>query len=258
MPGFTGVSTAQCTSMKVTQKFNAVGSMSSILNLALAEMNYTDLEYDQYCEKMVAQLEASKKSIESDNSLTAAEKQKEIAELDKQAAAMTKSGNTYRNPEEAKATVNPLDEIGHKNKFPIAGQADYSSKLTKDDIKAITYSVKNGAVTFTVAMNNTTYNNSNYPTTSAGLANTPYGKAFNLPFLRGETGSSLTKAEYKNGKIAVTVDTDTQAITKAVYSYNYYSDVKAPTKTMAYNSQISVNVDMSTKMSANINETFTF
>ena len=45
MPGFSRYSTAKCTSMKVTQKFTAVGTMENILNMALAEMNYTDLEY---------------------------------------------------------------------------------------------------------------------------------------------------------------------------------------------------------------------
>ncbi len=258
MPGFSRYSTAKCTSMKVTQKFTAVGTMENILNMALAEMNYTDLEYDQYCQKMVEQLEKSKESISTDKSLTAAQKEKEIAELDEQIAAMKESGATYKNPEVESASIEPLDEAGHRNKFPRDRIAEYSSELAITDIKAITYSVNNGAITFTVAMNNTSYNNATYPTTSSGLANIPYGKAFNLPFLRGKTGSTLTKAEYKNGKIAVTVDKETQAITKAVYSYNYYSDVKAPTTNMAYNSQLSVNVDMSTKMSGNVVETFTF
>lgn len=257
-PGFTGVSTAQCTSMKVTQKFNAVGTMSSFLNAALAEMNFTDLEYDQYCQKMVEQLEKSKKSIETDKSLTAAQKEKEIADIDEQIAAMNESAATYKDAEVANKTVAQLNATGHKNYFPRSGETEVSSDLAVEDIKKITYSVNNGKIVFNITMNNTSYNNSTYPTTSAGLKNIPYGKAFNLPFLRGETGSTLTKAEYKNGRIAVTVDTETQAITKAVYSYNYYSDVKAPTKPMVYNESITVNVDMSTKMSANINETFTF
>ncbi len=248
-PGFTGVSTAQCTSMKVTQKFTAVGSMAGILNAALAEMNYTDLEYDQYVKKMVAQLEASKTS-----NMSAAE----IADIDEQIAAMNESAATYKDAEVANKTVAQLNATGHKNYFPRSGETEVSSDLAVEDIKKITYSVNNGKIVFNITMNNDSYNNSTYPTTSAGLKNIPYGKAFNLPFLRGETGSTLTKAEYKNGRIAVTVDKETQNITKAVYSYNYYSDIKAPTKNMAYNESITVNVDMSTKMSANINETFIF
>ena len=255
-PGFTGVSTAQCTSMKVTQKFNAVGTSAmdkllvGMLNTELAKMSYTDLEYDKYVAKMVEQLESSKNA----DGVTEADK----AEIDKEIAAMRKSAATYKDAEIAEKTVAELNANGHRNYFPRSGESTVSSALTLSDIDKVTYSISNGKITLNVLMKNNTYTNATYPKTSAGLADIPYGKAFNVPFLRGETGSTLTTAEYKNGKISVTLDKDTTEMTKAVYTYNYFSDIKAATKKMDYTETLYVSVDMATKMYVTVNETFTF
>ena len=255
-PGFTGVSTAQCTSMKVTQKFNAVGSslldsvLVAALNSELSKMSYTDLEYDKYVDKMVEQLESSKNA----DGMTAEDK----AEIDKEIEAMRKSAATYKDAEIAEKTIEPLNANGHRNYFPRSGESVVSSALTLSDIDKITYSINNGEIVLNLLMKNNTYNNSTYPKTSAGLADIPYGKAFNVPFLRGETGSTLTSAEYKNGKISVTLDKDTAEMTKAVYTYSYFSDIKAATKKMDYTETLYVTVDMATKMYVSINETFTF
>ncbi len=255
-PGFEGVSTAQCTSMKVTQKFNAVGTSAmdqilvGMLNTELAKMSYTDLEYDKYVAKMVEQLESSKNA----DGVTEADK----AEIDKEIAAMEKSAATYKDAEIAEKTVAALNANGHRNYFPRSGESTVSSALTIDDIKNVTYSITNGEIIFNVMMKNNTYTNSTYPKTSAGLADIPYGKAFNIPFLRGETGSTLTTAEYKNGRISVILDKDTTEITNATYTYSYFSDVKAATKKMDYTETLYVSVDMATKMYVSVNETFNF
>ncbi len=47
-------------------------------------------------------------------------------------------------------------------------------------------------------------------------------------------------------------------MTKAVYTYSYFSDVKAATKKMDYSESLYVTVDMATKMNVTINETFSF
>ncbi len=256
-PGFDCVSTAQCTSMKVTQKITAEGTLAGLLNGMLKDMNYTDLEYDQYVDKMVAQLESSKDSIRKDENLTEAQKQAELAEVDRQIAAMEKSGDTYRDVDRAEKTVVPGNINGHKNYFPVAGQVEVSSSLTLEDIEKITYTVIDNEVSFDITMKDYSYTNSTYPKTSAGLADLPYGKVFNLPFLRGESGSTLTKAEYKNGRVKVILDKDTTEIKTAAYSYDYFSNIKAPVQS---NSQegITLKVEMSTKMNATVNETFTF
>ncbi len=248
-PGFDCISTAQCTSMKVTQKITAEGSMAGLLNAMLKDMNYTDLEYDQYVDKMVAQLESSKNNDE----LTAADK----AEIDRQIAAMKKSGETYDDVERVEKTVISGNINGHKNYFPRAGEAEVASALTVADIDDITYMIVNDEIIFDITMENTAYTNASYPKTSDGLANLPYGKVFNLPFLRGESGSTLLKAEYNNGKVQVILDKDTAAIEKAAYSYNYFSNVKAPVQSNTQEG-ITLKVEMATKMYATISETFTF
>lgn len=254
-PGFTGVSTARCTSMKVTQKFT---SDNFLINAILADMNYTDLEYDKYIDKMVAQLESSKSSIQSDNKLTQAQKDAEIADINQQIASMEKSKQAYKEEETITKTVSRGNATGHTRYFPLGDNETVSSKLTKSDINKITYSISNGEITLNIVMNSTSYNNSTYPKTQKDLMTIPYGKAFNVPYLRSnESGSSITTAKYENGKITVSLDKDTQAIKKAVYSYSYFSDIKAPQKSMSQDG-VSVTVDMSTKMSVNINETFTF
>ncbi len=193
-PGFTGVSTAQCTSMKVTQKFDAVGSglldklLIAALNTELTKMSYTDLEYDKYVTKMVEQLDSSKDAIRKDTTLTQAQKDKEIAEIDEEIVAMRKSAATYKDADIANKTVDALNANGHRNYFPRSGESTVSSALKLSDIDRVTYSISNGEITLNVLMKKNTYNNSTYPKTSAGLADIPYGKAFNIPFLRGETG----------------------------------------------------------------------
>lgn len=250
-PGFDCVSTAQCTSMKVTQKLTAEGDAftAAIFNAALKGMNYTDLEYDKYVDKMVEQLESSKNT----EGITAAE----IASINKQIESMKKSGETYNDVETAEKTVAAGNISGHKNYFPIAGNETTACALAVSDIESISYTLNNGEITFNVVMKATSYNNSDYPKNSAGLAGLPYGKVFNLPFLRGETGSTLTKAEYKNGKVTIVIDKNSAEIKKASYSYDYFSDVKAPTQTMT-ESGVTIKAEMSTKMSARITENFEF
>ena len=256
-PGFDCVSTAQCTSMKITQKITAEGTMAGLITGLLKDMNYTDLEYDKYVDKMVAQLESSKDSIRKDKNLTEAQKQAELAEVDRQIAAMEKSGDTYKDVDRAEKTVVAGNINGHKNYFPVAGQVEVSSSLTLADIEKITYTVIDNEITFDIVMKDYSYTNSTYPKTSAGLADLPYGKVFNLPYLRGESGSTLIKADYKNGNVKVILDKDTAEITTAAYSYDYFSNIKAPVQS---NSQdgLTLKVEMSTKMNATVNETFTF
>lgn len=257
-PGFYGVSTAKCTSMKITQKLAVAttGSASgadkilvSLLEPEIAKMNYTDLEYDKYLEKMIEQLESSKKS-ETDAS--------KIAEIDKEIESMRKSATTYKEEEVVTARVTKGNSALHEYYFPVS-QKEFSSNLAISDIDRVTYSINsNGEVIFNIFMKTYSYNNSTYPEESDDLGNTPYGKAFNIPFLRGKSGTSLTKAEYKNGKIVITLNQDTQAIEKAVYSYSYFSDTKAAQREEYYSSTIYVTADMSTKMYVDVNETFTF
>lgn len=236
-PTFHGVSTVQCKSMKVTQKVTA---SNAIVGALLGDMNFTDLEYDKYIEKMIAMMEDSKELTEED-----------LKEIE----AMRNSAETYRDPVVGERTVDAAESpYGHLLYFP-RERKNVACELTVNDIKSVTYSVRNGVITINIVMPTAPYTASTYP---SDLTKTPYGKAFNVANLKGSSDSTLTKGEYKNGKLTLALDKETEMIQLADYSYEYYSEVKAPTQSQTDPKIGTVTIDMVTKTSASVKETFTF
>ena len=235
-PAFHGVSRMQYKSVKITQKMTAT---NALVGAFLGDMNYTDLEYDKYVEKMIA-------TMQNNSNLT----EKDKAEME----AMRESARTYRDPVVGERTVQANSSYDHLLYFP-RERKSLSSELTLSDIKSITYYMADGIVTFTVVMSKASYTASTYP---SDLYKTPYGKVFNLVDLNASEDSTLAKGEYLNGKVELKLDNDTCTIKSAAYSYDYYSEVKAPTQSMTDAKLGTITIDMTTKSSAGVQETFTF
>ncbi len=234
-PGFTKTSTATCQSMKITQKITA---SNFLVQAVLKDMEYTDLEYDQYVNKMVAMMETA--------DLTEEEKEN--------IAAMKKSAEDYRKPQTQTFTAEKGDYYDHYKLFPREFK-NTASEVTYSDIATLTYSVKDGKIVYTLTMPVKSYTESSFP---SDPSTSSYGKIFNLVNVRETEGSKITNLEFKNGKVVMTTNATTGVIEKVVYTYDYYSDIKAPTQTQNDSSLGSVTINVSTKTRANIKETVVF
>ena len=234
-PGFKKTSTATCQSMKITQKIDA---SNFLVQAVLKDMEYTDLEYDQYVAKMVAMMESAELS----------EEEKENIE------AMKKSAQDYRKPQTQTFTAEKGDYYDHYKLFPREFK-NTASEVTYSDIATLTYSVADGKIVYTLTMPVKSYTESSFP---SDPATSSYGKLFNLVNARETEGSKITKLEFKNGKVVMTTNANTGTVEKVVYSYDYYSDIKAPTQTQNDSSLGTVTINVSTKTKANIKETVVF
>lgn len=236
--GFTRTATATCTSMKITQ---TVKASSSLVQALFGSMECTDLEYDDYVDKMTGMMEGQ--------DLTADEK----ANME----AMKASAETYRVPQTETYTAATDNYYDHYKLFP-REYKNIASELTYADLGttgSVVYSMTGGKITITLKMPKCTYTTATFPDDPD---TTPYGKIFNLVSLEASEGSTVKNAEFKNGKVTLVMDGATGEIQTVDYYYEYYSNVAAPTQVMTDATLGTITTNMSTKTNANIKEHFEF
>jgi hypothetical protein len=234
-PGFTKTSTATCYSMKITQ---SVKASNALIGAMLKDMEFTDLEYDKYVDKMVAMMGSGDK-------LTEAEKQ--------QIADMKKSAEDYRKPQVQTYTAEKGSYYSHYRHFP-REYKNVASELLITDISSISYTMVNGNICFIVKLPKSTYT-TNYPSDDS---QTPYGRVFNLVDFTSSDGSKINSLVFNNGKITMYFDAVTGAMKTVDYSYDYSSSIKAPTQTQSDSSIGTVTIDVTTKTNASIKEEIVF
>lgn len=229
-PGFKKTSTATCQSMKITQKVTATGFAA----IAASSLSCTDLEYDQYVEKMTSMFESAGLSAE------------EQANID----AMKKSAEDYRKPQSKTYTAAKDDYYDHYKLFPREFK-NTASEVTASEVSSVTFSAVDGTIVYTLRMPVKTYTESTFPsdpTTSS------YGKIFNLVNVRETEGSTINSLEFKNGKVVMTTDAATGEVKKVVYYYDYSSNIQAPRQTQTESGLGTITIDVTTKTKANIKE----
>jgi hypothetical protein len=121
-------------------------------------------------------------------------------------------------------------EDEHIALFAVGGLS-WSSNLTINDIKSISYTMTGGRIYITITMKDYSYAGDAYPTGATGLngrAKLPYGKAFNLPDFDESDGSTLRSVSLSDGKIDFQMDYKTSDVLRVEYKFNYVSDIKSP------------------------------
>lgn len=204
-PGFEKTLTMVCPSIKVTT-----------MNAPIDQMNVTNLEFDQYVEKIDKLMNSPVFSI-----IMNAEMKAELEEMKVQAKAVYEPQVTTKTV--AKASNS------HYTYFPV-NNLGWSSRLTLADINSITCTVENGNIVYTVKMNDVTYVGDEYPTGSAGFSKRqalPYGKIFNIPAFDESDGSTVNKVTFSNGTIVYKQDYRTGDSLYADYAYTYVVDLTA-------------------------------
>ncbi len=226
-PGFSKRETLDCSSILITTK-----------NAPVSDLNVTNLEYNKYVEKMVKLMNSFPYNLALDDSMRA-----ELAKM--QAAAE----DAYEPQYGYSATVK-ADDTNHYNNYPV-GHVMWGSRLTMDDIKSISYTMTGGRIVITVKMGNYSYTGDNCPVELNERIVTPYGKAFNLPNLDESDGSTVNSLSLSNGEIELGIDYKTNDCLKAVYSYGYTAEIKAPKDSES-------ELEMTTKTTATYEERYTF
>ncbi len=235
-PGFTKTSTATCYSMKITQ---SVTASNALIGAMLKDMEFTDLEYDKYVDKMIAMMG-------SEDKLTASEKQ--------QIADMRESAETYREPQVQVNEAEAGSYYAHYRYFPREYKNE-ASELRLSDISSITYTMVGGNICFIVKLPKMTYT-SNYPVDDD--SQTPYGRVFNLVDFSSSNGSKINSLVFNNGKITMYFDAVTGAMKTVDYYHDYSSNISAPPQTQTDSSIGTVTVNVTTKTNASIKEEIVF
>ena len=204
-PGFNKTATIVCPSIKVTT-----------MNAPIKEMNVTNLEFDQYVEKIIKVMNTFPYNLALN-----AEMKAQLEEMRVQAKA------SYE-PQVSTKTVAKTSN-SHYTYFPV-NNLGWSSKLTMADIKSINCIIENGAIVYTIKMNDVTYIGDEYPTGAAGFSkrqSLPYGKIFNIPAFDESDGSTVNKITFQNGTVVYKQDLRTGDSLSADYSYSYVIDMTA-------------------------------
>lgn len=231
-PGFEKTTTMQCPSIKITTT-----------NAPIPEMNVTNLEFDQYVDKIIKVMNGPVYSMFLDNNMKA-----QLNEMKKEAA------EAYL-PQTTTKTVSSRSN-SHYSYFPV-NNLGWSSKLTVDDIKSATCQVVDDKIVFTVTLPEVTYIGDEYPTGSGGFAKRQtltYGKVFNIPALDESDGSTVNKVQFKNGKVVLGIDVLTGDVLSVDYSYTYFSDVMAAPQKDADGKESKLT--MKTATTANVYENY--
>ncbi len=204
-PGFEKTATMQCPSIKVTTT-----------NAPIAEMNVTNLEFNQYVDKIIKVMNTFPYNMALNDEMKA-----QLNDMKKQAA------EAYL-PQTTTKTVAARSN-SHYSYFPV-NNLGWSSKLTVDDIKGATCQIVDDKIVFTITLSDFTYIGDEYPTGSSGFAKRQtltYGKVFNIPAFDESDGSTVNKVQFKNGKVVLGVDVLTGDVLSADYSYTYVSEIIA-------------------------------
>lgn len=204
-PGFNKTATTVCPSIKVTT-----------MNAPIGDMNVTNLEFNQYVDKIIKLMNTFPYNL-----VLNAEMKAQLEEMRIQAQ------DSYK-PQVTTKTVAARSN-SHYSYFPV-NNLGWSSKLTMADVKSITCTIENGAIVYTVKMNDITYVGDEYPTGAAGFSkrqSLPYGKIFNIPAFDESDGSVINKMSFKSGTIVYKQDLRTGDSLSADYSYGYVVDMTA-------------------------------
>ncbi len=226
-PGFEKTSTMQCPSIKITTT-----------NAPIADMNVTNLEFNQYVDKIIKLMNTFPYNMALDDNMKA-----QLNEMKVQA------NEAYLPQTETKTVMKTSNS--HYSYFPV-NNLGWSSKLTTTDIKGASCQVVGDAIVFTVTLDDVTYIGDEYPTGSAGFSKRQtlsYGKVFNIPALDESDGSTVNKVQFKNGKVVLKIDVATGDVLSADYSYSYITEVMAPP-------QKDSELTMKTATTANVSENY--
>ena len=209
LPGFTKREIAQCSDIRITTK-----------NAPLDGFNVTNLEINDYA----AHIESVLKNPFI-GAILGSEGDAMVKELKYRAQ------NAY-NPQSRSVAVGigTAYKNEHLDDFVVSGLS-WSSNLTLNDIKGISYTVTGGRIVITITMKEYSYAGNAYPTGVAGLSartKLPYGKAFNLPEFDESDGSTVNSVVLRDGEIEFAIDKDTADVLKAVYVYGYTADITSP------------------------------
>ena len=226
-PGFEKTATMVCPSIKVTT-----------MNAPIDQMNVSNLEFDQYVEKIIKLMNTFPYNLALNEEMKA-----QLEEMRVQAK------ESYE-PQVTTKTVASRSN-SHYTYFPV-NNLGWSSRLTTADIKSITCVIESGSIVYTVKMNDVTYVGDEYPTGSAGFSkrqSLPYGKIFNIPAFDESDGSTVNKVSFKNGTIVYKQDYKTGDSLYADYSYGYVIDMTAAP-------QEESELVMKTVTTTNVNENY--
>ena len=204
-PGFEKTSTVQCPSIKITTT-----------NAPITEMNVTNLEFDQYIDRVVSVMNGPVYSLLLDANMKA-----QLKEMQEQA------DEAYKPQTQTKTVAKASNS--HYSYFPV-NNLGWSSKLTIDDINGATCQIVGSDIFCTITLPDTTHIGDEYPTGSSGFSkrqSLTYGKVFNIPALDESDGSTVNKVQFKNGKVVLKVDVSTGDVLAVDYSYTYYTEVMA-------------------------------
>ncbi len=226
-PGFRKTSTAVCPSIKVTTTGAPVG-----------KLNVTNMEYKNYVATLVDVMNSFPYNTMLDDEMKAE------LEVMKQSAV-----DVYKPQVETKTVA--ATSNSHYTYFPV-NNLGWSSKLTFEDIKSVSYHLESGNFVFTVKLDDKTYTGDQYPTGTAGFSGRqqlPYGKIFNIPALDESDGSVVNSMAFKNGVVTLKADIATGEVVSVDYGYSYTSNI---TSAQAEDSDLV----MRTNTTANITENY--
>ncbi len=209
LPGFTKREIVDCSSILVTTK-----------NAPQSSLNVSNLEYDKYVDKMVNLMNTFPYNLALNDEMRAELKKLQIS-----------AENAYKPQSRSVAVGRGADyEDEHTDLFVVGGLS-WSSNLTMNDIKSISYTMTGGRFSITITMKDYSYAGNAYPTGVAGLSarsKLPYGKAFNLPEFDESDGSTVNSVALRGGEIDFQMDYKTADVLKAEYNYEYTADIKSP------------------------------
>lgn len=204
-PGFEKTATMVCPSIKVTT-----------MNAPISSMNVTNLEFDQYVEKIIKLMNTFPYNMALNEEMKA------------QLEQMRVEANEAYEPQVTTKTVAKASN-SHYTYFPV-NNLGWSSRLTLADIKSISCTIENGNLVYTLKMNDCTYVGDEYPTGAAGFSKRqalPYGKIFNIPAFDESDGSTVNKVTFKNGTVIYKQDYTTGDSLYVDYTYSYVIDMTA-------------------------------
>ncbi len=228
LPGFDKTTTMHCKSMLITTS-----------GAPLSKLNVTNMEYNKYVDTIVDVMSSPLFAAAMD------------AEMKAQLEEMKVSAVEAYKPKSQGDTAETGDDVDHTTLFPIANIQD-ASRLTVSDVAAVTCTLSDNHLFYTVTMKNYTYTGNAYPTGPSGFQgrlNLPYGKAFNIMSLDESDGSTLNSVTYQNGKITLLENAQTGKLVEAHYSYTYKSDISAPQQD---------DLKMKTVMTSDVREDYIF
>ncbi len=216
-PGFTQNTTSVVPSTKI-----------SVSGYSVSTMNCTDLEMKDYIEKMKPLLL--------------------LAGMRDEYERMVADVNATYEPKTSSITVNANDANKHYSYYPVKSYF-WAMKLTDNDIKDITYTLKDGNILIKILFDEFTYTGDEYPTSYYALQKEPYGKAFNLSAYKATNDYSLDSFTYKDGSITYKIDAATGNVLSSDY---YYASIA---KCTSEQTEPNTNSKITMKMTVNSNYT---